>query len=253
MYLAASGAQAYEKRLQIISNNLANANTAGFKMDCGQFKGYDPSESAYPTNPADSGLAASRAALFWMQLNMYTDYSGGPLKPTGNDFDLALVGKGFFCVQTPDGVCFTRKGDFTLNSEGVLVTRNGWPVLGESGTITVDASQNPQKYERFAVDAQGNVSVDGNQVGTLRIVDFPQPQRLTKTGDTLFKPPADGTPEIQAEDFSVSQGFVEQSNVDSVKMLTEMIEVLRGYESYQKVIRTADDANSKAINEVGRI
>ena len=81
MYLAASGAQAYEKRLQIISNNLANANTAGFKMDCGQFKGYDPGESPFPTNPADAGLAASRAALFWMQLNMYTDYSGGPLKP----------------------------------------------------------------------------------------------------------------------------------------------------------------------------
>ena len=253
MYLAASGALAYEKRLQLISNNLANANTVGFKMDCAHFNGYDPGQLPLPTEPEDAGLAASRAPLFWMQLNTYTDYSAGPLKPTGNDFDLALTGKGFFCVQTPAGVCYTRKGDFTLNSDGVLVTRNGWPVLGEGGEITIDGSQNPQQYARFAVDAQGNISVDGKQIGTLRIVDFPQPQELTKAGDTLFKPPAGGMPEIPAENFSVSQGFIEQSNVDSVKMLTEMIEVLRGYESYQKVIKTADDANSKAINEVGRI
>jgi flagellar basal-body rod protein FlgG len=253
MYLATSGALAYEKRLQMISNNLANANTAGFKMDRSHFKIYDPDALPSQTEPIDAGLAASRAPLFWMELNMYTDFSGGPLKSTGNPFDLALNGDGFFCIQKPDGVYYTRKGDFTLNSEGVLVTGEGWPVMGEGGAIVIDAAQNAQRYARFAVDAQGSVSVDGSRVDTLRVVHFDQPQQLIKAGDTLFKAPPEGLSERPADNFSISQGFIEQSNVDSVKMLTEMIEVLRGYESYQKVIRSADEASAKAINEVGRI
>jgi len=251
--MAASGALAYEKRLHIISNNLANANTVGYKMDHGQFSVFNPADSADQSLQNPSETDTSQANLFWMQFNMYTDHTSGSLKNTGNDFDLALVGKGFFCVQKPDGVHYTRKGDFTLNSEGVLVTRNGWPVMGESGEITVKTEGDQHQYKKFAVDEEGNVSVDGNQVGSLRIVDFPKPYRLTKMGDTLFKPAAAGPEATKAEDFKVSQGFVELSNVDVVKMMTEMIEVLRGYESYQKVIRTADEANAKAINEVGRI
>ena len=174
------------------------------------------------------------------------------MKNTGNDFDLALVGKGFFCVQTPDGIQYTRKGDFTLNADGVLVTRNGWPVLGESGEISVDGEANPNLHKKFSVDEEGNLSVDGNQVDSLRLVDFPQPYNLTKVGDSLFKTKDSASGEIQAEDVRVSQGFIELSNVDAVKMMTKMIEVLRGYESYQKIIRSVDDVNSKAINEIGK-
>lgn len=253
IYIAAAGALACEKRLQIISNNLANANTVGFKMDRGQVKQINPADlpSQSAQNPAD--LATSRAHLFWNNFSMYTDYSNGALKQTANDFDLALVGKGFFCVQTPDGVHYTRKGDFTLNSEGVLVTRNGSPVLGEGGEITIDGTANPQKYAKFAVDEQGNVVVDGRQVGRLRIVDFADTNLLSKAGDTLFKLPPAGAPEIEAEGAKVSQGFIELSNVDSVKMMTEMIEVLRGYESYQKIIQSADETYSQAINQVGSV
>ncbi|UCD80767.1 MAG: flagellar basal-body rod protein FlgF [Desulfobacterales bacterium] len=252
IYLAAAGALACEKRLQIISNNLANANTVGFKMDQGYFKLFDTDDPTSQVVPNATNLE-SQAHLFWTNFNVYTDHSSGPLKKTGNDFDLALEGDGFFCVQTPDGVHYTRKGDFTLNAEGVLVTRNGWPVLGEGGEITVRSDENPNQYAKFAVDEQGNVSVDGRQVDTLRIVNIAELNRLTKAGDTLFKPPAAGTGEGKAENFRVSQGFIELSNVDAVKMLTEMIEVLRGYESYQKVIQAADDANSKAINQVGTL
>ncbi len=253
IYIAAAGALACEKRLQIISNNLANANTVGFKMDRGHMELIDPADlpSQSAQNPAD--LAASRAHLFWNNFSSYTDHSNGALKQTDSDFDLALVGKGFFCVQTPDGVQYTRKGNFTLNSEGVLVTGNGWPVLGEGGEITVKSTENPHKYAKFAVDGQGNVSVDGKQADTLRIVDFEDFSRLSKTGDTLFKLPDIGTAEVKVEDVKVSQGFVELSNVDSVKMMTEMIEVLRGYESYQKVIQSADKTYSQAINQIGTL
>jgi flagellar basal-body rod protein FlgG len=253
IYIAAAGALAYENRMQLISNNLANANTVGFKMDRGYFKLIDPADLPSQTAQAPGELATSRAHLFWNNFSMYTDHSNGPLKRTDNEFDLALVGKGFFCVQTPDGVHYTRKGDFTLNSDGVLVTRNGWPVLGNGGEITVDSTENPHKYAKFAVDEQGNVSVDGKQVDSLRIVDFTQLDRLSKAGDTLFKPLGVGPTEVEVEDIKISQGHIELSNVDAVKMMTEMIEVLRGYESYQKVIQAVDETYSQAINQVGTL
>lgn len=253
IYMAASGALAYEKRLQIISNNLANASTVGYKMDHGQFQFIDPADLPAAFVPDSPEVSTSQAQSFWFQFSSYTDFSPGSLKNTGNDFDLALIGDGFFCVKKPDGVHYTRKGDFTLNDEGVLVTRNGYPVLGDGGEITVDASAAPYEHKKFAVGEDGNVSVDGQQVGRLRIVEFPETGSLMKMGDTLFKP-ADNTPPPQeAEDYKVSQGFVELSNVDVVKMMTEMIEVLRGYESYQKVIRSADEATARSINEVGKV
>jgi len=253
IYMAAVGALAYEKRLQIISNNLANSNTVGYKQDHGQFQISDL--SAFPDESTQTSveLNESQADLFWNQFSVYTDHSSGSLKNTGNDLDLALVGKGFFCVQTPDGTHYTRKGDFTLNADGILVTRSGLPVLGEGGEISVDSKENPNQHKKFSVDEQGNISVDGNQIGNLRLVDFPHPYNLTKVGEALFKPSDSGLGETPAEDVRVSQGFIELSNVDAVKMMTEMIEVLRGYESYQKIIRSVDEVNSRAINEIGKM
>ena len=251
--MAASGALAYEKRLQIISNNLANANTVGYKMDHGQFQSIDRADLPASSTLTGPEMNTSQAQSFWFEFNSYTDFTHGSLKNTANDFDLALIGKGFFCVQKPDGVHYTRKGDFTLNTDGVLVTRNGWPVMGDGGEITVNNKENPHQYKKFAVDEDGNVSVDGKEIGSLRIVEFSEPSRLRKMGDTLFKPAENSPLAQEAQDFKVSQGFVELSNVDVVKMMTEMIEVLRGYESYQKVIRTADEASARAINEVGKI
>ena len=164
LYMAAVGALAYEKRLQIISNNLANANTVGFKQDYGNFQALDPEELPDLTSADEGEIAAFQSDLFWNQFSVYTDYTGGSLKNTGDDFDLAIVGKGFFCVQTPDGVQYTRKGDFTLNSEGVLVTRNGMPVLGEGGEITVDAQGSPPAAficEPFYGNAGGMALPDG--------------------------------------------------------------------------------------------
>ena len=253
IYMAAVGALAYEKRLQIISNNLANSNTVGYKQDQSQFKILNLSDLQEGLSPKGVALNTTQAEQFWNQFNVYTDHSSGILKNTGNDFDLALVGNGFFCVQSPDGVHYTRKGDFTLNADGVLVTSNGWPVLGESGEISIDSQENTLQHKKFSIDEEGNISVDGNQIGSLRIVDFPSPYNLTKVGDTLFKSSDSGPVEIQAEDVRVSQGFIELSNVDAVKMMTEMIEVLRGYESYQKVIRSVDEINSRAINDLGKM
>ncbi|MGD8294851.1 MAG: flagellar basal-body rod protein FlgF [Desulfobacterales bacterium] len=253
IYMAAGGALAYEKRLQIIANNLANSNTVGYKQDQGQFKIYNLTDIADEPIQNGVGFDTSQANLFWNRFNVYTDHSPGSLKNTGNDLDLALVGKGFFCVQTPDGIHYTRKGDFTLNADGVLSTRNGWPVMGESGEISVKDQENPQRHKKFSVDEEGNISVDGNQIDRLQLVDFQPPYNLSKVGEALFKPTGSQPAEIQTGDVRVSQGFLELSNVDAVKMMTEMIEVLRGYESYQKIIRSVDEVNSRAINEIGKM
>jgi flagellar basal-body rod protein FlgG len=252
IYMAAGGALAYEKRLEIIANNLANVNTVGYKMDQGHFRFIDEVELASQSLLLANELIDSKANLFWMQFNMYTDHASGNLKNTGNELDLALVGKGFFCIQKPDGVEYTRNGEFTLDAGGVLVTHDGWKVLGEGGEIRIQSPENPLKHNKFIVDEEGNIAIDGKIVDRLRIVDFAQPYQLQKVGATLFRPASAETIAEAADGARVSQGFVELSNVDAVKMMTEMIEVLRGYETYQRVIRSADETNAKAINEVGR-
>ena len=252
IYMAASGALAYEKKLQIISNNLANANTVGYKMDRAQFNFMEQGNLPASLASNTPEMSTSQAQSFWFQFNSYTDFTSGSMKNTGNDFDLALIGEGFFCIQKPDGVHYTRKGDFTLDAEGTLVTRNGHPVIGDSGEITVKYAEDPRKVKAFEVDLEGNVLVNGQQVGSLRIVKFSEPDKLMKMGDTLFKPAENSPAPQEAEDAKVSQGFVELSNVDVVKMMTEMIVVLRGYETYQKVMRSADEAYTKSINDVGQ-
>ena len=251
IYMAAIGALASEKRLQVLSNNLANVNTVGFKQDKGHFKVFDQNAMTN-SNTLPLRLAQTQAPSYWMQFSSYPEFSSGELKKTGNLFDLALIGKGFFCVRTPQGIQYTRKGDFTISSEELLVTQEGWPVLGESGEIPVKIKSPSGDIREFTVSEDGNVTVDGAQVDRLRIVDFPLPGSLEKVGNTLFRPTNPNQNGQVIEDIEISQGFLELSNVNVIKMMTEMIEVLRGYESYQKMIRAIDDMNAKVISDVGR-
>jgi flagellar basal-body rod protein FlgF len=254
IYTAASGAVAYQRRLEVLSNNLANISTAGFKEDRTIFGTYfrgaqDIDQKGSQKPPAlkelDGMSSYSTSASSPVVKSIQTDFSLGPLKDTGNSLDFALQGKGLFCVQTPQGVRYTRNGEFALNDKNVLVTHGGLPVLGKAGTITVDGKD-------VVVDEQGNISVDGRQVDAFRIVDFENPALLEKVGDTLFALKDPGVRPTRVETAKVIQGHIELSNVDAVRVMTEMVEVLRGYESYQKVIRNIDDVTSKIINEVGR-
>jgi len=251
IYMAATGALAYEKRLQILSNNLANVNTVGFKKDRGRFRAFELSEAVI-----DKKLPASwdqsQAPALWMQFSSYTDFSSGEKKKTGNPFDLAINGRGFFCVETPDGVRYTRRGDFTVNADEILVTQEGWPVLGQGGEIQIKLAKPSDNIREFSVSEDGFVTVDGSQVDRLRIVDFTNASGLEKAGHNIYRAVNPRTLQNMDEDISVNQGFLELSNVDVVRMMTEMIEVLRGYESYQKTMRSIDEMNAKLINDVGR-
>jgi flagellar basal-body rod protein FlgG len=173
----------------------------------------------------------------------------GALSQTANPFDLALNGKGFFSVESPEGTVYTRRGNFTLNAEGLLVTQEGWPVQAEGGDIRVEGAGNPTKQPSFSIGEDGTVRVNGRLAGRLRIEDVPI-ERLTKTGQGYFK--ASGEGGEPPESVRIAQGFLEMSNVQAVQGMVEMIEIVRGYETYQRVIRTVDEVNSKSINEVGR-
>ncbi|MBW2590368.1 MAG: hypothetical protein JRD71_06570 [Deltaproteobacteria bacterium] len=135
---------------------------------------------------------------------------------------------------------------FSLNQDGMLVTMDGLPVLGEGGPINIEG-------DTFTVDVKGNISADGNLVDTIKIVGFQKQDVLKKTGNSLFAIADNNAIESRVENTGVSQGFIELSNVNAIRMMTEMIEVLRGYESYQKAIKTADETTAKAINDVGRV
>jgi len=241
-----TGALFQEMRMSILSNNISNINTAGYKEDrmtfhlnTGDGENDDISANALtaanPPGPAPGNPMES-----------YTNFSLGQIQQTGNHLDLAIEGDGFFSVQTPEGTQYTRKGNFTLDDTGKIVTPEGYALLGNGGEIVMDGG-------RIEIDSEGNVKDDGGLVGTLKIVDFPEPIQLQKAGNSFFIP---ANPEIQGEPVEcpqVMQGYLERSNVSAVKSMTEMIQVLRGYESYQKIIQSLDEATTKAVNEVGRL
>lgn len=240
MYAAVSGNLAAMRRLDIISNNLANANTAGFKKDKMSFEGLLAGAVNPPAVPQ-----STTADPILQKENVYIDYSSGPISQTGNTLDLALDGDGFFAVTTPSGTAYTRQGNFRMSADGNLVTADGYPLQGQGGTaLRVQGN-------RIDIDAKGAVVVDGVPVGTLAVVDFEKPYQLTKTGATLFVPgeqqePRQSTAQIQ-------QGHLEGSNVESISEMVQMIETNRYFEACSKVIRGFDDMASKAANELGRL
>jgi len=250
--MGTSGAIVQQLRLEVLAGNLANINTSGFKRDLAVYGPSDAnrgSDSGPGTGvPLGGGSIQDNGAfpLPALPLSIAVDFSQGPLETTGNPLDVALNGDGFFAVETPGGVEYTRQGSFSLNADGRLVTLEGLPVLGESGPITIDGGQ-------IAIDGDGTIVVDGDEVDRLRIVDFAKPYRLSRTEGARFRPddPNDGGT-APGNPVTAVQGSVEVSNTDAITAMTEMIEVNRLYEAYQKVIQTTGELDRKAAQELGR-
>lgn len=239
IYKAGSVAILQQMRLDVYSNNLANVNTVGFKADQPVFRIEDADQSPKAVENA------ATLSPYAIPMQYVTNFEPGALQHTGGQLDASIMGRGFFEVQSPDGLQYTRNGRFTINEDGVLSTQNGWPVMGQGGEITIEGN-------RIVIGEEGEVTVDGDVVGVLKVVEFESPNLLTKTGGTLFKAdnPAAGLGDAQM--VRLSQGTLEASNVNAIRTMTDMIETLRVFETYQKVIRAADDATSKTVNEVGR-
>ncbi|MFZ5353343.1 MAG: flagellar hook-basal body protein [Bacillota bacterium] len=176
------------------------------------------------------------------------NFQQGQLHPTDNPLDLAIQGNGFFTVETPNGERYTRNGEFTLNSEGYLVTKEGYMVLGENGYIRLESKS-------ISINESGEVLDNGASTDKLKMVDFNDYKQLSKEGDGLFKMRVqeDLETNLKAFEGKINQGFIEGSNVNSVKQMVEMITVLRSYEASQRLIRTHDEMLGKSVNDIGRV
>ncbi len=194
IYKAGSVAILQQMRLDVYANNLANVNTVGFKADQPVFRIEDadtPSETA--------GEGSATLSPYAIPMEQVTNFESGPLQKTGGKLDVSLVGKGFFEIQSPEGLQYTRNGKFSINEDGVLSTQNGWPVMGQGGEIAIEGN-------RVVIGEEGEVSVDGEVVGVLKVVDFDNHHLLTKAGGTLFKADNQAAGLGDAEDIGFSQG-----------------------------------------------
>lgn len=241
MFGAVSGSLAAMRRMDLISNNLANVNTPGYKKDKMSFEGLLAGSENPPAVPQ-----GSTADPIMQKENIYIDYSSGPTSQSGNPLDLALDGDGFFAVTTPDGTAYTRQGNFRISADGTLVTVDGYPVQGNGGSvIKINGS-------RVEIDNKGGIVVDGAQVGALSVVDFEKPYALNKVGSTLLRT-VDPQAAAQPGKAQVKQGHIEGSNVDSISEMVQLIETNRYFEACSKVVKGFDDMAAKAANEIGKL
>ncbi len=264
IYTAVSGAIAQSARLDTISNNIANSNTNSFKKDRQVFNEYITSNEKLPDVIKVPRVPAAIESFYDMQggdkayvnkAGSYTDFTQGQLQPTGNHLDVALEGKGFFEVLTPQGTRLTRQGAFKVDSLGRLVTKQGYPVLssglGQAAaqrTIQVDSTRN------ITVGYSGDIFVNGEQAGTLSTVDVKNADSLQKVGQNFYKiKPNYGEQLVAAENIKTRQGFVEKSNVNIVSEMTNMITATRIFESTMQAIKAFDSMNSKLVNDVPKL
>jgi flagellar basal-body rod protein FlgF len=260
IYIAVSGALKQEKKMSVIANNLANVNSPGFKKDQIVFESllppfkdknnltFDKSRNTL-LPPEHSNLNVAYVGVAGFD----TDFSQGGLEQTNNVFDVALDGKGFFAVKTEDGTAYTRKGSFHLDTNNRLVDINGNPVQSQGGGDVVIQGVGG----KITIDTGGTVSIGkglGNiPLGQIGITDFVNGEKLVKVGEGLYQPANKEATGVTPAETSVRQGFVEQSNVKSVDEMTKMIETVRAFETYQKVIQTIDGVDERSVNSLGRI
>lgn len=265
-YTAASGMNAEQRRLDAVSNNLANVDTTSYKRDIAVSKNFpelllrrmnDDGVYKNPFGSADVAPIIGKLGL-GVELNeVFTDFEQGSLKQTSSPSDMALEGEGFFAVETPAGERYTRNGNFTVGVEGYLLTKEGYPVLGEAGRIFLqDMEFTVNKDGEIYARPIGDGEADSELVDRLRIVTFENPRYITKQGSSLYKDSPVSGPAVAAEGPSrpvVAQGFIEASNVNVVNEMVRMIEINRAYEAGQKTIQSEDAMISRLWNEVVRV
>lgn len=251
LYTAWTGMYNEQKRLDVIANNIANSATTGYKQEGVTSQSFD---NMLAIKVRDYSVNKDEVIGF-MTLGVkvgevYTNHTQGSVRSTGNTYDLALDGSGFFKMRVTDmagndHIRYTRAGNFTVTQEGYVTDADGNRLQSQAGDLLV-----PTDAE-VVFDQQGFVYANGELVDQLALVDFQDYNYLKKYADTMYEPVA-GATEIEVEG-QVLQGFLEQSNVNVVKEMTQMIAITRAYEANQKVLKAMDTTLDQAVNSVGRV
>jgi flagellar basal-body rod protein FlgG len=214
-----------DRKLETVSNNLANVTTTGFKKDV---------------------LSFDKA--FKAQLNK--DYSQGDITPTGNPLDVAIAGEGFFKVDTDIGIQYTRDGNFSLDSQGTLVDLEGNPVLGQGGPIVIDPLAG--QGQPIQISETGEISANGEVIDTLDIVTFEDLGKLERNGKNLLNYTGETTDEIVPDNVKVESESLEKSNVQVVDEMVKMVDYNRMFETFTKSMSTFDDIDDRAVNDIAQ-
>jgi flagellar basal-body rod protein FlgF len=240
IYTAYSGLKAQMSALDTLANNLANANTAGFKEQKSFFTALHAAAESSRTPQLDAAINTAVA------VSSMPDLTGGSLAETHRDLDLAIVGKGFLTVQTPAGQRYSRNGSLALNAQSVLCTSEGFPVLGERGPIVLGPG-------KIIINEQGEILVDGARIDRLKIAAFESPGTLICEGGSLFAQPQGAPAAGAASDAGIRQGYLEQSNVNPVLSMVRLVETMRQFEAIQKSIGLMlNEMDAKAIEKLPR-
>jgi flagellar basal-body rod protein FlgF len=254
LYTAASGALVAQAQADVIANNLANVNTSGFKRTLLQVQSApemgiyrlqrDPSADVTGGAPSDSFVGALGTGA--QVRDTPSVFEQGTLGQTGNPLDLAIQGNAFFAIQTPQGVRYTRDGQFSEDPAGRLITMDGDLVLGNNGPITL------QQTGAVQIDKSGQITQNGRAVDTLALVQFGDPAQLRPEGNNRFVASNAALPVRTAAGSTVNQGFLEKSNANVVTSMVDLITAQRWFEANTKVVQMQDQANSWAITNVAR-
>jgi len=238
LYVGLSRQVTLQCSLDVTANNLANVDTAGFKME----------SLIVNTDPLDAPAPTNTPVQYVLDTGLARNFAPGSFETTGNPLDLAVEGDAFFTIQTAQGPVYTRDGRFAISADGTLVDKNGNAVQADGGsTINLDIKKSSPSIGR-----DGTVMQDGVQVGKIAMVRFADRGALSKTGDNRFSSPATNPP-LPATDSLLRQGVVEHSNVTPVVEVTHLISISRQYERIAAMMNAASDLSKQAVSRLGRV
>ncbi|MCE9650690.1 MAG: flagellar basal-body rod protein FlgF [Parvibaculum sp.] len=236
LLIGLSRQSAMMREMSTIANNLANMNTTAYKSQSMLFDEF--------LMPTASESSPDKTLSFVQDYGQFRNMSDGEMQTTGNPLDVAIAGEGMFKVNTPQGPQYTRNGHLQLDNSGQLVTSNGYPVTTTAGTTLTFANDEKQ----ITIASDGTVTTDKGQRGKIALVSFANMQELKSTGDNLYTTTQTENPVTAPR---MIQGSIEGSNVKSIVEMTNMMDVMRSYESASKLVDAADNMRRQAISQIG--
>ncbi|MCA3246759.1 MAG: flagellar basal-body rod protein FlgF [Azospirillum sp.] len=242
-YLALSNQLALRRQMETVANNIANANTTGFRAERLLFASYLTPKAG---NPGVGGDGAAQVA-FVEGIGTYRDLRPGNMVKTEAPLDVAIHGNGYFVVETPVGNRYTRDGNFRLDGQGRITNAEGFALLDQNG----QAIRIPANAQNIEITRQGEVVADAQRLGRIQLVQFPDDQALRRLGGGLYAADVDPIPaDARVE---THQGLLEGSNVVSITELTTMLDITRRYESAQRIIDSEHERARRAIERLARV